>query len=201
MSHFSPLAHEFFAFMPSLDDGWSVSEACRFLRERKVDPNVMFESGWRPLHYAARFRSPGLIEALLEQGADPELVSAEGLLPLHVAIYDSSQPNSHQLDVVKALLKAAPETIDVPIGSVRDNVEGITPQRIALDKMKKTPLQLVSENRSINPELVSELLNSGADVGRLTLEQRAQLSDGPPELQQWTAKLRTERGIDSGQLL
>ncbi|AKT37988.1 SMI1/KNR4 family protein [Chondromyces crocatus] len=67
-----------------------------------VDPNTPSGNGWSPLHYAASFEEPGLvdiIDALVARGADPKRPSPRGIYAIDLA-------ERHAPDEVKARLLA-----------------------------------------------------------------------------------------------
>lgn len=53
------------------------------------------KNGVTPLHHAVRFRSPGAVATLLEQGADPNRVcKRSGSTPLHRAVTSTGAPGT-----------------------------------------------------------------------------------------------------------
>ena len=70
-----------------------------------ADPNEPLPNDTRSLHVAISFRaSPRVVQALLDQGADPDMVSPDGVPALVAAI--QAAPNDGNLETVKLLLDA-----------------------------------------------------------------------------------------------
>lgn len=55
------------------------------------------ENGWTPLHYAARYSAPFVVDALLDAGADPTARDDEGRLPWDLASGNASLRSSATL--------------------------------------------------------------------------------------------------------
>jgi ankyrin repeat protein len=64
-----------------------------------VQPDSLSASRWRPLHEAVASGNPGMVDLLLQEGADANAVTHAGRTPLHL----SSSPNS--LEIGKLLVK------------------------------------------------------------------------------------------------
>ena len=48
--------------------------------------NKCDDSGFAPLHYASQLGNPEIVEALIKAGADVNVMSADKLMPIHLAI-------------------------------------------------------------------------------------------------------------------
>ena len=176
---------------PQLDcGGWNTkaffeaaeaSEVARCL-EAGADLNARSKLGrWTPLHMAALYSQPAVIETLLEAGADPNVQSADGRVPLHMAVgyakYTKSDHNRNA-EVTTTLLEAGADPsarssgrrtlLHIAAGGGQLLVTralllaGADPQARTEDGL--TPLHFAANSIHPNtPEVVTELLNSRAD--------------------------------------
>lgn len=77
-----------------------------------ADVNECDKNGVTPLHHAVRFRNPGLVELLLDSGADVNRAcSRSGSTPVHRAVNATGAPgtagkNKEQEQIIQLLLKA-----------------------------------------------------------------------------------------------
>ena len=70
-----------FIFVPDVDN-IPVSALKILLRHPNIDVNVQTSDGNTALHYACIFLDPAKARALLESGANPEIVNSEGDTPI-----------------------------------------------------------------------------------------------------------------------
>jgi len=68
------------------------------------DPNLLHETGYTPLAYAAMKGNPAMIELLLRNGANPGLVSKEGDTPVELAL---RMGHNEVADILKKARSAA----------------------------------------------------------------------------------------------
>ncbi|CAB0030574.1 unnamed protein product [Trichogramma brassicae] len=111
---------------------------------RAVEVDVQDDFGRTPLHLAVERGSPKVTEALLRNGADPNLATADGLTPLHVMC---------QRQKVDGFPEKFFELIDATDQWVQVD---------ARDKKGRTPLQLAVAN--LLPNALDVLLDHGADL-------------------------------------
>lgn len=102
-------------------------EAARILLERGAEVEVVARSESihvTPLHSAAAGSHAGIVELLLEAGADPNAAQDGGFTPLHSAAHNDDR------DSVEALLEAGADP-------ARANDEGKTPAELAGDETRE----------------------------------------------------------------
>ena len=114
---------------------------------RGVDVHVQDERGMTLLHHAAEVGHIGLVNALIEAGAEVNAQNDRDQTPLHIAAENS-------IDVVNALIAAGAE---VNAQNDRD----------------QTPLHIAAENSHI--DVVNALIAAGAEVNALNYQGRTPL--------------------------
>jgi ankyrin repeat protein len=57
-----------------------------------MDVMVRDQDGFTPLHAAAHYGQPDVVAALLKNGADPDVITAYGVTPLHLGAILSGSP-------------------------------------------------------------------------------------------------------------
>jgi ankyrin repeat protein len=102
-----------------------IAKLLRSERKKQLVRSMVTEQGGTPLHYAAHYSRPEIIQLLLEAGcsANTTITSGEfrGMTPLHAAAVAGNA------ECVKSLLDAYPDT-----ASVRDGI-GYTPYDYAVE--------------------------------------------------------------------
>jgi ankyrin repeat protein len=84
------------------------------------DPNAIDDSGWTPLHFAARVSAPEVVKLLLKAGAAVDPRDSSGNTPLWRAVF-----NSRGEGEVIQLLRAAGADPYI------DNNNGVSPLKLA----------------------------------------------------------------------
>ena len=111
-------------------------------RKRKTILTMVTEQGGTPLHYAAHYSRPEIIQLLLEAGcsANTTITSGEfrGMTPLHAAAVAGNA------ECVKSLLDAYPDA-----ASVRDGI-GYTPYDYALEAKFETCIEYFETQRAFD---------------------------------------------------
>ncbi|MDX1569566.1 MAG: ankyrin repeat domain-containing protein, partial [Xanthomonadales bacterium] len=129
-----------------------------------ADPAMEDESGNVPLHWAVRYRHPGLVEALLDRGAPVDPRNGSTATPLMMAVTDG------RTGVVRVLVKhgADPKA---------NNEKGNSAMSIALERQDKTltkllmsskPPQREPEPRESDPAALVDAAAEG-NLGRVKL--------------------------------
>jgi len=125
-----------------------MSRMVRFLLARQAPVNAKDCNDFTPLHLAAKCSNPDIITQLLTHGAQAELATVEGNLPLH--FFASSlhvEPTAEQIEILNAL-------------SVSSTGESLVNYQ---NKRHETPL-LVALSCSVHLGAVRALLDSKADL-------------------------------------
>ncbi|GLA32885.1 hypothetical protein AnigIFM63326_001530 [Aspergillus niger] len=68
----------------------SISTIVQILLSHDPDVNAKSKAGMTPLHEAASWASPKVLEGLLQNGADVNACNSEGMTPLHIAATDGA---------------------------------------------------------------------------------------------------------------
>ncbi|CAB0040199.1 unnamed protein product [Trichogramma brassicae] len=102
-----------------------------------------------PLHLALRYRNKKIVELLLKRGANPNLANAQGIRPLHCAIY--SMIDKDLTEKFFEMFGNIEQTVQV---DVRDKW-GRTPLHLALSKSKKKAAESLLRIGA-NPNLADE---------------------------------------------
>lgn len=109
------------------------------VKEMRIDPDKPTDgTGFTPLHWAAQRGRPAVIDALLNNGADPQAATARGQTPLHIAVQD------RQVTAIRALLKQDKTDVN------------------AIDSNGRTALHLAAQQG--NTLIVDLLLSARADT-------------------------------------
>ncbi|CAB0030124.1 unnamed protein product [Trichogramma brassicae] len=114
---------------------------------RKVQVDARNARGWTPLHLALYSGSEAATRLLLSRGADPNLATARGETPLHVACRRSEFHRGAAM--ARSFLRIS-EEVDRPV------------ELDARDRKGRTPLQWAVAN--LEPSIVDLLLERGADL-------------------------------------
>lgn len=126
--------------------------------------NARDESGWTPLHWAARFSAtPAVVKALLEAGARVNARSKNGLTPLHQAVEGNRAGR-----IIGASIAAYIVGMKAGIEAMRKGHSGATADRmskLAEADHKKARIREVFETEEGGyPSIVTALLKAGAKV-------------------------------------
>lgn len=78
------------------------------------------DNGWTALHFAVQAKKVDIVRALLEHGANPNLVNAHGNGPLWIAVMNAKG----EFEIIKALLCAGADP-------VKKNLHGRSPKDMA----------------------------------------------------------------------
>ncbi|MDG0867776.1 ankyrin repeat domain-containing protein [Candidatus Lucifugimonas marina] len=97
----------------------SIEEVNSRLNEAEVDIDEVDFKGWSGLHWALVREVPEVIKLMLDSGANPNLATGTGRLPLNIAM------RSGQGDAVQMLLAAGAD----PEGA---DVDGKTPRMVGM---------------------------------------------------------------------
>jgi ankyrin repeat protein len=124
-----------------------------------------YPDGSTPLQIATMLARANVIDWLLDHGADVNTPNADGLVPLHVAIFAATRDSHQKIRIIESLLKH---------GAAIDPV----------DKSGRTPLHLAAA--TYDKDIVDFLLKNGADPLRRTndgltpmqLAQRSEFGTG-----------------------
>lgn len=132
------------AFVKNVERGKTrrIRKLLQVERTKSIILSMRTSEGCTPLHYAAHYARPEIVQLLLDAGCTPNLQihlgEYQGMLPLHAAAISGC------VKCVRALLKAYPQAMHM-----KDGI-GYTPYHYAIDEKHEECIGIFQDYRHVD---------------------------------------------------